>query len=118
MYAAAFSLAILLGTAPARANPTNSNEASLGAAAIVVLSQKCAPQRVGHYESEAHTHLNFMLQQYSQEAKKKIFDELKMKIRALQISASTDSCAGAARLHSMATHWGYAHLLQTMVAGQ
>lgn len=102
----------------AQAEPSTTEEAALGAAAIVVLAQKCRPAQVAHYDKEATAHLSYMLQRYSVSAKNKILDEFRMKVKALQISSSRDSCADAERLHSMAVQWGYQHIFQAMVSGQ
>jgi hypothetical protein len=59
-----------------------------------------------------------MIQRFSEAAKAEVFDDFRMKTRALQISSSEESCAEAQRLHSMASHWGYAHILETMKAAQ
>ena len=103
-----------LGGASAHAAPSNEDEASMGAAAIIVLAQKCDSGRISYYQAEATKTLQYMLQRYSQEAKERIFDGLNMKIKALHMSSSADSCAGASRLHAMATQWGYDHLIKSL----
>ncbi len=113
-YASALALAMLLGSSGVQANPSNEDEASLGAAAIVVLAHKCSPGQVGQFETAAHNHLAYMVQRFTAQAKARIFEDLRIKTRALQISSSGDSCTGAQRLHSMATQWGYGHILQSM----
>lgn len=113
-----FAMLLALACGSAHADPANSDEASLGAAAIVVLAQKCNPGQVGHYQTQAQSHLSYMLQRFSETAKARIFEDLRIKIKALQVSSSMDSCAGAQRLQSMATHWGYAHILETMTPAQ
>ena len=119
-YAALSTLAMIfsLVTVSAQANPSSSNEAALGAAAIVVLAQKCTPAQAGYYQSQAQSHLAYMIQRFSESAKAEVFDDFRMKTRALQISSSTESCAEAQRLHSMASHWGYVHILETMKTAQ
>lgn len=86
----------------------------MGAAAIVVLAQKCYPEQAGYYQSQAQSHLAYMIQRFSESAKAEVFDDFRMKTRALQISASTESCVDAQRLQSMALHWGYAHILEML----
>ena len=103
----------LLGVS-AYAAPSNEDEASMGAAAIIVLAQKCDSGRISYYQAEATKTLQYMLQRYSQDARTRIFDNLDMKIKALHMSSSADSCAGAFRLHAMATHWGYEHLVKSL----
>lgn len=111
---AVFAMVLVSASNIALADPSNSDEAALGAAAIVVLAQKCSPEQAGQYQAQAHNHLAYMLQRFSEAAKAQVFDEMRMKTKALQVSSSQDSCATAQRLHSMATHWGYAHILATM----
>ena len=103
-----------LACGTARAEPSNSDEAALGAAAIVVLAQKCVPGQTVYYQREAHNHLLFMLQRFSQSAKVRIVEDMRMKIKAFEMSSSAESCADAQRLHSMAVNWGYDHIVQTM----
>lgn len=98
----------------ARAAPSNEDEAATGAAAIIVLAQKCTPNSIGHFEHEAQGHLIHMLQRYPENIKLRILDDLKMKVKALRLSSSSDSCQSAARLQAMANTWGYAHILQSM----
>lgn len=103
-----------LASGTARAAPSNSDEAALGAAAIVVLAQKCVPEQTGYYQREAHNHLLFMLQRFSQSAQVRIVDDMRMKIKAFEMSSSAESCADAQRLHAMAVNWGYDHIVQTI----
>ena len=98
----------------AHADPTNEDEAATGAAALIVLSQKCSPESENHFSKEAHGHLAYMLQKYPSHIKNRAKDDLNMKVKALKLSSTGDTCMGAQRLHSLAFHWGYAHLLQTM----
>lgn len=110
-------IGLLVATAvalPTQAAPTNEDEASMGAAAVIVLAQKCDGNRVAYYQTEAKKTLQYILQRYSNEAQARVFDNLPMKIKALHISSSGDSCAGASRLNSMATHWGYEYLVKSM----
>ena len=113
-YAAAFAFTMLFGSPGVQANPSNEDEASLGAAAMVVLAHKCSPGQVGQFESAAHNHLAYMVQRFTAPARARIFEDLRIKTRALQISSSGDSCTSALRLHSMAKQWGYGHILQSM----
>lgn len=118
LYVSLLGLAMFFTSACVRAEPSTTDEAALGAAAIVVLAQKCRPEHVAHYDKEALAHLSYMLQRYSAPARNKIIEEFRMKIKALRISSSKDTCASAERLHSMAVHWGYQHIFQTMMSGQ
>ena len=115
LYVSVLRFAIICGLAygTARAAPSNSDEAALGAAAIIVLAQKCVPGQTIYYQREAHNHLLFMLQRFSESARAQIVDDIRMKVKAFEMSSSAESCADAVRLHSMAT-WGYDYIVQTM----
>ena len=115
MYSSAcLLLAAVVFSASSMAQPSTEEEASMGAAALIVLASKCDAPKVSFYQDEARKTLNYMIQRFSSEQQSRIFENLDTKIKALQMSSSADSCSSSVRLKSMASNWGYQHLVKTL----
>lgn len=86
-------------------------EATTGAAAVVIVAQKCYPQ----YVDEAVARVNEMLDGFFSALlpgeRAVAQDSARRKLRAMQISGGTYSCQDVEHLRNMARQWGFAHLI-------
>ncbi len=95
----------LAGTSAARA--WTPEEVSTGAAAVVILAQKCAPEHEAQLRKQALAQLSNMLRDFSPYERSVVVDSAEMKIKALSISSQGVSCAQAENLRTMAKQWGF-----------
>lgn len=105
--------AVLVATAvSAPAHALSEDEMTSGAAATVVLGEKCAPQQQAVFRKYVLAHLDSLSAQLPAHRREIVRDSVEMKVRAFTISSQYESCGQAEKLRAMAKTWGFARFFE------
>ena len=102
---------VLLSLAATSAFAITVEEATTGAVAVVLVSEKCYPARQGEAARYAIEDLKRMLGSLPSHEQAYALDAANDKLRAMRISGQTYQCADVGHLRVMAQTWGFGHLI-------
>jgi len=107
------ALVLTLPGVPAHSQTLSSTEMSAGAAAVVVLAQKCLPSEAHRYRQAAWTRLQQLSNTLSNPGERQFaLDSFDTKIKAMTLSSQREGCDQADKLRQFIRNWGFAHFLE------
>lgn len=101
----------LLSVGVKHARALTTEEATSGAVAVVIVAEKCYPERAAEALQFANDELWRMLAPLPQHEKLYALDAASTKLKAMRVSGGSYACRDVAHLKNMAKQWGFGHLI-------
>lgn len=89
----------------------NLEEATTGAAAVIIVARKCYPQHSIQAERLATADFKELLRNMSYQEQQDALDAARRKLAAMTISGQSYRCPDVEHLKVMARTWGFGHLI-------